>query len=136
VDACLQFFSNHPHWQWRFAYFIEAAAVAPSLLTFAQVRGPASMQEINADFGGKTPDTPSDSASAPSTTHSKFEHVKKDLTVLAKNRVYVLIVLGYAMQTFFVGAVAIFGIQYMVNVSFWLIFVRVCTNFNCVQSRA
>lgn len=49
----------------------------------------------------------------PSPPDSRFSQLKDDLRALLKNRLYISIVLGYAMQTFFVGGVAVFGIDYI-----------------------
>eukprot|EP00299_Pterocystis_sp_00344_P018497 c9233_g1_i1.p1 GENE.c9233_g1_i1~~c9233_g1_i1.p1 ORF type:complete len:508 (-),score=84.36 c9233_g1_i1:64-1560(-) len=104
-------------WRWRYPYFLEAVIVCPLLLLFARIKGPDSMEAI--EIYTKQIEA-QDSLTKPVEPHaparSKGDQVIQDLKDLAKNRLYILIVLGYAMQTFFVGAAAIFGIDYLVKV--------------------
>eukprot|EP00299_Pterocystis_sp_00344_P005065 c16391_g1_i1.p1 GENE.c16391_g1_i1~~c16391_g1_i1.p1 ORF type:complete len:389 (-),score=87.39 c16391_g1_i1:9-1175(-) len=122
-------------WRWRCAYFLEALVTAPLVMIFATIRGPESMEAIEQFSNSQNmtqeivpPNTQrteeSDGTLLPNTTvaptttahTSKWTQLKADLLQLITNRLYVLIVLGYATQTFFVGAAAVFGVEYISKV--------------------
>jgi hypothetical protein len=57
----------------------------------------------------------SQNASTPASgdADGKFQAILRDLKCLSRNFLWVILTIGYATQTFFAGAVAVFGINYI-----------------------
>eukprot|EP00301_Raphidiophrys_heterophryoidea_P027634 c9746_g1_i2.p1 GENE.c9746_g1_i2~~c9746_g1_i2.p1 ORF type:complete len:588 (+),score=168.10 c9746_g1_i2:99-1862(+) len=87
---------------WRSVYFLEGICVLPCVLLFTAIKGPNSLLEI---------DPNNDARNVDKSLKGFFE----DLGKLINNPLFVFITLGYATQTFFVGGVAVYGIDYLKN---------------------
>jgi len=94
-------------WTWRSLFIAEAFLMVPFIIVVIFARGPKNIKEVE--------DRLNPTASSPS-SHQKpqktFGAVWSDAKTLIQNPVYMLIVLGYAAQTFVVGGFAFFGLKY------------------------